>query len=61
MIAPAPTVKAAGMAVCVFTKSAFQMMGPPWKRRLRVIRTPICLEWVAVKHSQQNHEVALCG
>lgn len=61
MRAPTPTGTAAMKAGCVFTLSAFQMLGPPWDHPLRVIRTPICLEWVATKHSQQIHGVALCG
>lgn len=28
--------------------------GPPWEHPIRVIRTPICLEWVAIEHTQHN-------
>lgn len=61
MRAPTPGISAAVKAGCVFTQSAFQMLGPSWKHPLRVIRTSICLEWVVFEHSQQNHGVALCG
>ena len=39
-------------SICLMPGS--NVLGPPQKRLLRVIRTPICLWWVAIELTQQN-------
>ena len=35
-------------------------LGPSSRGKVRVIRTPICLEWMAIEHTQHNR-LKLCG